>query len=60
MHYSLAKNKKKGSYDIMKDTSENVTLVHLMDSLGDANYAISVVRYWIFESNYKIALVLNI
>ena len=30
-----------------------------MYSLGDVNYYISVDGYWIFESNYKKALVLN-
>ena len=30
-----------------------------MDSLGNVNHATSVVGYWIFESNYKKALVLN-
>ena len=30
-----------------------------MDYLGDVNHAISVVGYWIFESNYERALVLN-
>ena len=29
------------------------------DSLGNVNYAISVVGYWIFDSNYEKALVLN-
>ena len=53
------KYKKKGSYDIMSDISENFTLVQLMDSLGNVNHAISVVGYWIFDSNYKIALALN-
>ena len=60
MYYSLRKYKKKGSHDILKDISENVTLVHLIDSLVNVNNAISVVSYWIFESNYKRALVLNI
>ena len=50
----------KGSYDILTDISENVTLAQLMDSLENANHAISVVGYWIFDSNYKRALVLNI
>ena len=54
------KYKNKGSYDILTDISENFTLVKSMDSLGDVNYAISVVGYWIFDSNYKRALVLNI
>ena len=30
-----------------------------MDSLGNVNHATSVVGYWIFESNYKKALVIN-
>ena len=30
-----------------------------MDSLGNVNHAISVVGYWIFDSNYKKSLVLN-
>ena len=47
------------SYDILEDISEHFTLVQLMDYLGNVNHAISVVGYWIFDSNYKIALVLN-
>ena len=43
MHYSLKKYKKKGSYDILTDISENVTLVQLMDYLGKVNHDISVV-----------------
>ena len=39
---------------------ENFTLVQLMDSLGNANHALIVVEYWIFDSKYKRALVLNI
>ena len=30
-----------------------------MDSLGNVNHAISVVGYWIFDSNYEKELVLN-
>ena len=59
MHYSLVKYKKKGSYDIMTDISENVTLVKLMDYVVNVNNYISIVGYWIFESNYKRELVLN-
>ena len=51
VHYSLRKYKKKGSYDIMTDISEHVTLVQLMDYLGNANNSISVVGYWIFDPN---------
>ena len=32
-----------GYYDLLKDISEHGTLVQLMDSLGNANHAISVV-----------------
>ena len=53
------KYKNKGSYDIMTDISEHVTLVLLMDSLVNVNHAISVVGYWIFDSNSKRALALN-
>ena len=30
-----------------------------MDSLGNVNYAISVVGKWLFDSNYEKSLVLN-
>ena len=43
----------------MKDISENVTLVQLMDSLVNVNHAISVVGYCIFDSNCEKAPVLN-
>ena len=43
----------------MKKISANVTLVQLIDSLGNVNHAISVVGSWIFDSNYERALVLN-
>ena len=43
MHYSLIKHKKNDTYNFLKDISENVTLVKLMDSLGNVNHAISVV-----------------
>ena len=30
-----------------------------MDFLGNVNHAISVVGYWIFDSNYEKVLVIN-
>ena len=48
-----------GSHDILKDISGHVTLVQLMDSLDNVNHTINVVGYWIFDSNYKKALILN-
>ena len=59
VHYSLERKNKKGEYDILKNISANVTLVQLMDSLGNVNHAICVVGSWIFDSNYEKALVLN-
>ena len=53
------KYKKKGSYDIMTGISEHVTLVQVTGSLVNLNHDTSVVGYWIFDSNYKIVLVLN-
>ena len=43
VHYNLIKYKKKGLYKILEDISKHVTLVQLMDSLGNVNHAISVV-----------------
>ena len=51
--------KNMGSYDILTDISEHVTLVQLMDSLVNVNHPIIVVGYWIFDSNYERELVLN-
>ena len=59
VYYILRKYKKKGSYIILTDISENVKLVQLMDCLVNANHDISVVGYWLFYSNNKKALVLN-
>ena len=53
------KYKKMGYFDILKDISEHVTLGQLMDSLDNVNSYISVVGYWLFDSNYERALVLN-
>ena len=46
-------------YKILEDISADVTLVQLMDSLGNVNHSISVVGNWIFDSNYEKELVLN-
>ena len=59
MHYNLIKYKKKGEYKSLEDISANVTLVQLMDSLGNVNHAISVVGNWIFDSNYEKEIVFN-
>ena len=47
------------AFDILNDNSENVTLLQLMDSLGNVNHAISIVGHWIFDSIYKKAFFLH-
>ena len=48
LQYNLTIWKKMNDFDILNDISEDVTLVQLMDSLGNVNHAISVVGYCIF------------
>ena len=50
---------KNDDFDIINKISEYVTLVHLIDSLGNVNHAISIVGYWIFDSNYDKELFLT-
>ena len=59
IRYNMTIWKKNDAFDILNDMSENVTLVKLMDSLGNSNHAISIVGRWIFYSNYKKALFLH-
>ena len=46
----------KGTFDILNYISENVTLVQLIETLGNVNRAISIVGYLIFYLNYEKAL----
>ena len=41
------------AFDILNHISEDLTLVQLMDSLGNANDYISIVGHWIFDSKYN-------
>ena len=59
LQYNMTIFKKNDAFDILNDISENVTLLQLMDSLGNGNHAISIVGYWIFDSNYKKSLCLT-
>ena len=54
--YNLTIWKKNDYFDIINDINENLTLVQLIESLGNFNRAISIVRNWIFGYNYKKAL----
>ena len=59
VYYSMSNNKMRDYFYLLTYISEHVTLVQLMDSLGNANHYISVPGYWIFNSDYENALVLN-
>ena len=59
LQYNLTIWKKNDAFDILNDISEYVTLVQLIYSLGNVNRAISIVGYWIFDSNYKKSLCLT-
>ena len=56
LRYNLTIRKKNDAFHILNDISENVTLVHLMYSLGNVNHDIIMVEHWIFDYNYKKAL----
>ena len=59
LQYNLTIWKKIYAFDILNDINEYVTLVQLMESLGNVNHAISIVGYCIFDSNYNKALCLT-
>ena len=43
LYYNTKKYKQKGSFNILNKISEDITLVQLMDYIGNANHAIIVV-----------------
>ena len=59
LHYNLTIWKKNNDFGNLNDICEDVTSVQLMDSLGNFNHAISVIGYWIFDSNNEKALCLT-
>ena len=59
LYYNIIKYNHKGYFNIYNDISEHVTLVQLMDYLGNVNCVISVVGYWIFDSNYDNTIMLD-
>ena len=56
LRYNMPIWKKNDAFGILNYSSDNFTLVQLMESLGNVNRAISIVGYWIFYSNYKKSL----
>ena len=59
LRYNLTIWKKVYAFDILNYISENVTLLQLMDSLGNVNNSISILVHCIFDSNYKKSLFLT-
>ena len=59
LRYNLKVWRKNYAFNILNHISEYVTFVQLMDSLVNVNHAISIVGYWIFDSNYDKALCLE-
>ena len=57
--YNLTIWSKHDAFYIINEISEFFTLVKLMDSLGNANHAISILGHWMFDSNYKKSLFLT-
>ena len=42
-----------GAFYIINDISENINFRQLMDTLGNVNHDISILGYWIFDSNHE-------
>ena len=58
LRYNLKVWQKNNYFDVLNNVSFFVNLVQLMASLGNVNHVISIVEYWIFESNYNKSLCL--
>ena len=46
LRYNLTIWSENNAFDILNDIREDVTLVQLMDSLGNVNHAVIIVRHW--------------
>ena len=60
LHYKLGQWKKNCHFYILNNISKYVTLMQLMDSLGNVNHAVSAFGEYIFDSNYEKSFLLNI
>ena len=49
--YRINQRKIKGSFDILNNISEHVTLVQLMYIVGNVNHGVSIYGNWIFYTN---------
>ena len=59
LRYNIKLGQKKYALNILENIIEYVTLLQLMDSLGNVNHYISILGPWIFDSNYKNTLFLT-
>ena len=59
LRYNMKVWHNKDAFDLLNNISKYDTLVQLIDSLGNMNHDIIIVRYWIFDSNYEKALCLT-
>ena len=53
LSYKLEQWKETGTFYILNNINEYVTLAQGVDSLFNVNHAVSVVLKWIFDSNFK-------
>ena len=53
LRYKMFKFKKTGEFNILNHISDHVTLFQLIDAAGNANHVVSIIRCWIYYSNYK-------
>ena len=49
LRYKLKQRKKTGTFDILNNISDYVTLLKLMDSIGNESHTVSVGGKWIFD-----------
>ena len=59
LRYNMKIWNKNYVFDIINNISEYVTLVQLIYSPVNVNHAISIVGYWIFDSNYEKPLLMK-
>ena len=53
LHMNIKRWKVKGRFDILNDNIKNITLVQLVDKVGNVNHSVSIFVHWIFDKNYK-------
>ena len=59
LFYKTEQRKQTGPFDMLKNTSEYVTFVKLMDLVGNVNHAANVVEKWIFDSNLQEKIIID-